>query len=97
MFIWGIVMIKAKLGLNAASSKDPKVANSNWKNTLSLCVLAALATFAQFRFEQGSSLIANSSSSSRPVLTSSVHDDTPIPASPYEDYQTLLSDSIKSW
>jgi len=53
MIIWGLVMMKAKTGINAASAnqKSETVQNS-WQSVLKLFAVTALATYAQMRFDQ---------------------------------------------
>jgi hypothetical protein len=46
MLIWGLIMAKAKTGYNAALSKDQTKVQGSWKNSLTILVLVALATFA---------------------------------------------------
>ena len=49
MFIWGLVMVKAKTGFNAANSKDQSTIKSLWKHSLYILVLIIVATIIQLK------------------------------------------------
>jgi hypothetical protein len=51
MFIWGLIMAKTKAGYNAALSKDHTNVKNSWKNTVTIIILIAVATFVQIRLE----------------------------------------------
>ena len=51
MFIWGLIIAKAKSGYSAAVSKDPQTVKSAWTNILCLLTLVGIATYAQIKFD----------------------------------------------
>lgn len=47
IFVWGLIMAKAKTGFNAASSKDKEAVGSSFKRLISLVFFLSIATFAK--------------------------------------------------
>ena len=48
VFIWGLVMAKAKSGILAATSKDHKIVQSSYKKTLLLGAMVGVAYLAKY-------------------------------------------------
>jgi hypothetical protein len=47
IFVWGLIMAKARTGFNAASTTDKEEVCSSFKRLISLVLLLTIATFAK--------------------------------------------------
>jgi hypothetical protein len=48
MFIWGLVMAKAKAGFTASTSKDQSVVTSSYSKMVGLAVMIGVASLAKW-------------------------------------------------
>ena len=47
MFVWGLILAKAKTGYAASSSKNSDQVQGQFKSVIALLIMVAVATFAQ--------------------------------------------------
>jgi hypothetical protein len=65
VFIWGLIMAKAKTGYTAATNKNSEQVSGQFKSILVLLAMAAVATLAQIQIDKHSTpLVAPTNSDS---------------------------------
>lgn len=77
MFVWGLVLAKAKTGFSAALSKDKEAVGSSYKRFISIIALVGVASVVKLNADYsyvenflapGASPLKNSAVSSSPIL-----------------------------
>ena len=100
MFVWGLILAKAKTGYAAASNKDAGQVSSQFKSIVVLLVMAGLATFAQIQLEKETTVIANYATDNV-VIQSRNLKGIQLPTSDDSedevDYRDLLKKAENSW
>lgn len=63
MFVWGLILAKAKTGYAASSNKNSDQVQGQFKSIIALLFMVAIATFAQTQLEKDISTSAVAPSS----------------------------------
>jgi hypothetical protein len=50
MLVWGLIVLKAKMGIAAAATKDSETLHSSWSRVVKMILIVGIVSFAQLKY-----------------------------------------------